>query len=449
MDYLQLAQDIIKKASARGAQAEAIIVIGQQSQIQVDQGRVEKLSQAGSKGLGVRVIDGGRMGYAYTSDFSADAVQETWQSALALAQAADPDPHRALPEPQPIDDEDLDIYDPALNNTPMEDKIELALQVERAALAADPRVALTNRCTYLDGISHVYLANSRGFSGSYDSTFAASFIIGIGRDAKGQTMGVGVGASAFLADLDPQAIGNEAGRNAARILGGQPVPTQTATVVLDPLAGAELVGNLARALTAEAMQRGRSFLLDRIGQEVASDMVSLLDNGRLKRGMSSAPFDGEGVPTSATRLIDEGVLQAVIHDSYTARVDGKAKSTGNASRGSHRTPPGLAPSNFYLQPGHVTPEAIIASVERGLYVTNTMNVGGINPISGDYSVGASGLWIENGQLGAPVTEVTLALHLDDLLKNVSAVGNDLRFVPFGGTIGAPTIRIDGVTIGGR
>lgn len=450
MDYLQLAQDVSKKASASGAEAEAIVIVGQQSEIQVDQGQVEKLSQAGSKGLGVRVVDGGRVGYAYTSDFSPDAIEETWRGALALARAADPDPHRALPDPQPIDDEDLDIYDPALAEIPVEDKIELALKVEQATLGTDPRVELTNRCTYLDGISHVYLANSRGFSESYDSTFAASFIIGIGRDGKGgQTMGVGVGASVYLADLDPQAIGVEAGQKATRILGGKPMPTQEATVVLDPLATAELVGNLANALTAQAMQRGRSFLVDRIGQEVASDMVSLLDNGRLKRGLASAPFDGEGVPTSATRLIDEGILQAVIHDSYTARVDGNAQSTGNASRGSHRTPPSLSPSNFYMQPGQISPGEIIADVGRGLYVTNTMNVGGINPVSGDYSVGASGLWIENGQLTHPVTEVTLALHLDDLLKNISAVGNDLRFVPFGGIIGAPTIRIDGVTIGGK
>jgi PmbA protein len=449
MDYLQLAQDVVKTASTSGAEAEAIIIIGQRSEILVDQGRVEKLSQAGSKGLGVRIIDGGRMGYAYTSDFSPQSLEETWRGALSLARAADPDPHRALPEPQPIDEEDLDVFDPALAETPVEAKIQLALQVEQAALGADPRVALTNRCTYLDGVSHSYLANSRGFSGDHSATFAASFIIGIGRDEGGQSMGIGVGASVYLADLDPHTIGTEAGTKAAKILGGRPVPTQEATVILDPLATAELVGNLAGALTAQAMQRGRSFLIGRIGQEVASDMVSLLDNGRLKRGLDSAPFDGEGVPTSATRLIDEGVLQAVIHDSYTARVDGHAKSTGNASRDSHRAPPRLAPSNFYMQPGHVVPEDIIAGVERGLYVTNTMNVGGINPVSGDYSVGASGLWIENGQLTHPVTEVTVALHLDDLLKNISAVGNDLRFVPFGGAIGAPTIRIDGVTIGGR
>jgi PmbA protein len=449
MDYLQLVQDTANRASAGGAEAESIVIISQQSQIQVDQGQVEKLSQAGSKGLGVRIIHGGRMGYAFTSDFAPDAIEDTWRGALSLAKAADPDPHRALPERRPIDDEDLEIYDPSLAETPMEAKVELALQVEQAALAADPRVVLTNRGTYLDGISSVYLANSSGFAGCYDSTFAAAYIIGIGRDAGGQTMGMGLGASVYLADLDPHAVGTEAGQNAARILGGAPVPTQEATAILDPLATAQLVGNLAQALTAQAMQRGRSFLIDRVGQEIASDMVSLLDNGRLTRGMASSPFDAEGMPTSATRLIDEGVLQAVLHDSYTARVDGQAESTGNASRSSHRTPPSLAPSNFYLQPGQLAPEEIIAGVERGLYVTNTMNVGGINPVSGDYSVGASGLWIENGQLTRPVTEVTVALHLNDLLKNITAVGNDLRFVPFGGVIGAPTIRVDGATIAGR
>ena len=219
-------------------------------------------------------------------------------------------------------------------------------------------------------------------------------------------------------------------------------------MVFDPVVAAELVASLSQALTADAMQRGRSFLLDKMGQDVASDMVTLLDNGRLPGGMGSAPFDAEGVPTQATRLLDEGMLQDVIYDTYSARKE-ERKSTGNASRGSHRSAPTLSPSNFYLQPGNQSPEGIIAEVEKGLYVLSTMNVGGINPVSGDYSVAARGLWIENGQLTHPVNEVTIALPLEKLLKNVSAVGSDLRFVPFFGAIGAPTIRIDGMTIAGK
>ena len=446
-DYLELAQDVVRRSATRGVEAEAIIMDEQETMIRVDRGQVEQLSQSGSKGLGVRVIDGGRVGYAYTSDFSAASIEETWQAALDLARVATPDEHRALPDPQPIPDEDLEIWDPDLPAVSTEEKIAFAKQMEEAALAYDPRVVMTNRCTYQDAIAHVYLANSRGFAGAYDRTVTFSYVIGIGRDEGGQTMAFGLGASNFYRDLDAQAIGREAGQRAVQILGGQPVETQTATVVFDPMVTGEILGYLSMALTAEAMQRGRSFLIGKMGQQVGADRVSLLDNGRLKRGLASAPFDGEGVPTSATRLIDEGVLQNVIYDTYTARKDGVA-STGNAQRGSHRSLPSLAPSNFYLQPGILSPDEIIAGVGRGLYVTRIMQTGGTDPITGDCSMGASGLWIENGQLTRPVTEVTVATTLPNLLQNIVAVGNDLRVVPFMGIIGAPTIRVEGVTIGG-
>ena len=446
-DYLELAQDVARRASTRGMEAEAIIMDEQETMIRVDRGQVEQLSQSGSKGLGVRVIDGGRVGYAYTSDFSAASIEETWRAALGLARVATPDEHRALPDPQPIPDEDLEIWDPDLPAVSTEEKIAFAKQVEEDALACDPRVVMTNNCTYQDAIAHVYLANSRGFAGAYDRTVAFSYVFGIGRDEGGQTMAFGLGASNFYRDLDAQAIGREAGQRAVQILGGRPVETQTGTVIFDPMVTGEILGYLSMALTAEAMQRGRSFLIGKMGQQVGADRVSLLDNGRLKRGLASAPFDGEGVPTSATRLIDEGVLQNVIYDTYTARKDGVA-STGNAQRGSHRSLPSLAPSNFYLQPGILSPDEIIASVGRGLYVTRIMQTGGTDPITGDCSMGASGLWIENGQLTRPVTDVTVATTLPDLLQNIVAVGNDLRVVPFMGIIGAPTIRVEGVTIGG-
>ncbi len=446
--YLELAQDVVRQAAARGVEAEAVIVDEQETLIRVDRGQVEQLSQSGSKGLGVRVIDGGRVGYAYTSDFSAAGVEDTWQAAVDLARVATPDAHRTLPEPQPIPDEDLEIWDADLPGVSTEEKIAFAKQVEEAALAYDPRVIMTNRCTYRDAIVHLYLANSRGFAGAYDRTVAFSFVRGIGRDESGQTMAFGLDASNFYRDLNAEAIGQEAGQRAVQILGGQPVETQTATVVFDAVVASEILGYLSRALTAEAMQRGRSFLIGKMGQQIGSDKISLLDNGRMKRGLASAPFDGEGVPTSATRLIDEGMLHNVIYDTYTAHKDGVA-STGNAQRISHRGLPQLGPSNFYLQPGNLSRDQIVADVDRGLYVTRIMQTGGTDPITGDCSMGASGLWIENGQLTRPVSGVTVAIPLLELLNNVVAVGDDLRVVPFFGAIGSPTIRVEGVTIGGK
>jgi PmbA protein len=266
-------------------------------------------------------------------------------------------------------------------------------------------------------------------------------------DENDRATGFGLQIGRALNDINAEAVGREAAEQAVKLLGGKPVPTQTATVVYHPVAATALLGAISQALTAQAMQRNRSFLQGKLGQTVAADVVTLLDNGRLPGGLATRPFDDEGNPTSATRLIDEGVFQAVIHDAYTADKDG-TNSTGNAMRGSHRSAPSLAPSNFYIQPGPDSAAAVIAGVEKGLYVVNTMNTHSINPVSGDYSVSAQGFWIENGKLTHPVNNVTIALPLGEILKNVKAVGNDLTFLPFAGAIGSPTIRVDGVMIGG-
>lgn len=448
MDEIKLAQDIVSKAANQGAEAEVYFRVGRETEIQVDQGKVENLSHAGNKGIGVRIILDGSEGYAYTSDFSPGSVEKTWQSAFELAKVGDQDPYRGLPEPGKIVDEELEIFDGTLAQTPIAEKIAFALEVERAALGFDKRIVLTNRCTYFDHDITVYLVNSKGFSGSYKQTRIASYLNAIAKDREFTSMALGMGASTHMADLNAEEIGLEAGRNAIRMLGGKPVPSQEASVVFSPLVASQLVTFLSLALKADEMQMGRSFLLGRMGEDVASDIVSLLDNGRLKRGLASAPFDAEGVPSRATKVIDEGMLQAVLQNSYTARKAG-LESTGNATRRSHRQPPELFPTNFYLQPGEMTPEAILSGVERGLYVLNTMTTGGINPVSGDYSVAARGIWIENGEFMQPVNEVTLAAPMDQMLKHVSAVGNDLRFVPMFGVFGSPTIRIDGMTIAGK
>jgi PmbA protein len=446
MDYMQIAHDVVKKASASGVQAEAYIAIGSETNIQVRQGEVEKLSFAGSKGLGVRVISEGKMGYAYTSDFSPSSLSKTVEAALALAAVADADPHRALPDPKPISDEDLAIYDPAMLTAAPDDKVAFQKAVEAAALAFDPRVKVSNMNMYIDNVAQVFLVNSQGFAGQYASTFAGSYMMVMAEENGERAVGFGLGFDRSLSKLDPQQIGAQAGERAVQLLGGKSVPTQTATVVYHPLAASGLLSALAGALTADAMQRNRTFLRDKLGDTVATDVVTLLDNGRLPGGLATRPFDDEGNPTGATRLIDEGVFQAVLYDEYTARKDG-AQSSGNATRYSHRTPPMLSPSNFYIQPGSASPEEIIADIESGLYVVNTMNTV-MNPVSGDYSVSAQGFWIENGQLTHPVNNVTIALPLPELLQKVAAVGSDLTFLPFGGSIGSPTIRVDGMMIGG-
>lgn len=447
-DYLQLAKSVVAQAAASGAEVEVLITDQKQTQIGVEGGSVEQLSQSGSGGMGVRVIDGGKTGYAYTSDLSPESIEQTWKTAVELSQVATADEFRKLPEPQPIPDDDLGIFDPALESVPTEDKIDLLLRVEKAALDYDERIFLTNSCTYVDGITYNYLANSRGFAGSFGRTTCAAYLMAIARDENGGMVNaLGFGASNFFHDLEAERIGQDAGQSTIRILGGTPIPTQQATVVLDHFVGAQVLMMLGVALSADNWQRQRSFLIGKMGETVGSSMVTLMDNGRLKGGLASSPFDGEGVPTKATRLIDEGVLQNLIYDSYTAAKDGTI-STGNAQRNGHRSMPELGTSNFMMQPGNKSAQDIIQGVDRGLYVLSVMQTGGIDPITGDCSMSASGVWIENGELKQPVSGVTIATTLNDFLMNVSDVGSDLRQLPFMGSIGLPTVRVDNVMIGG-
>lgn len=447
-DYLELAKSVVGKASSDGAEAEVIITDSKNTQVKVRNGEVDQLSLSGSVGMGVRVINNGRTGYAYTSDLSDAGVETTWRAAQQLSAVTTEDQYRKLPEPQPIPEDDLGIFDPNFEDVTTAEKLEFLKQVEKYAMDYDEKIAVTDFCQYGDGVTYTYLANSKGFAGSYGSTSAFAYLDAIARDADGVSVSaIGLGVGISFRDLNAKTIGEQASRKALSLLGGKPVDTQKATVVLDPIVGGQILGAISAALSAEAWHRKRSFLLDRMSQEVGSSMVTLMDNGRLKGGLASAPFDAEGVPTKATRLIDEGVLQNLIYDSYSAAKAGTI-STGNATRNGHRGMPSLGPSNFYMQPGTKSVDEIIKGVDKGFYVLSVMQTGGVSPITGDCSMSANGLWIENGEIKQAVGGVTIATTLDDFLMNISDVGNDLTQLPFMGAIGVPTLRVDHVTIGG-
>lgn len=450
VDYLKLAEELTGRVAGRGVEAEVVISRSRSTMVRVNAGEVLEMSAADARGVGIRILKAGRMGYAYTSDFRSSSLEAAAQEALALADSADPDEFRALPRVKGslAPEQDLELYDAQLSDRTTEDKVAFILGVERAALKHDPRVVATSQCSYHDSVSRLYLANSRGFVGYHEGTGVVAYLRAIGRDDDGQAAGLGLGCSIFFRDLDAEAIGREAAAKAVQLLGGRPVRTQTASVVLDPFAGVEFLTFVAQALTAESIQRGRSFLMGKLGEKIASQGVNLVDDGRLVRGLGSAPFDGEGVPTSRTSLVVDGKLERLLYDTYTARRDGTT-STGNAQRSSYRGLPYPAPTNLFLLPSSKPVEEVITGVDKGLYVTNTMNTGGINPVNGDYSVGASGLWVENGEIKGPVTGVTVAGNMMDMLHEIRDVAQDLRFIPISDSIGAPTFVVEGMTIGGR
>lgn len=446
---LDLATDLVRRARKAGAdQAEAYFEDRQSTRIELRDQQVETLSSAATRGIGLRVIRGGATAYAYTPDLRPRGLVELARRAVALAREASPDPDRALPElVSAPPGGDLRIFDPTLAEVSTEDKIALLRLVERFARDTDPRVTATEFVRYADSFGTVALANSAGLAANYERSGASVLMVATARQDGEAVRGYGLTSGHGFHDLSAQEAGYDAARLAVKTLGGRPVPTQKATVLLEPRVAAELLAQVASALSAESVLKGRSMFVPRLGQSVGSPLVTLVDQGDLPGGLSSAPFDGEGVPCGRTVLVEGGLLRGFLHTTYTARRGG-ARSTGNAVRGSYRATPEVGPTNFALLAGSTPLDALLAGVYRGLLVLVTRNVGGINPTSGDYSVGASGVWIEDGQEVAPVSGVTIAANMLDMLAGLEAIGDDFRWVPSSGAIGCPTLRIEGMTIAG-
>ncbi|MCY1045227.1 TldD/PmbA family protein [Corallococcus sp. bb12-1] len=447
MNYEQLAKKIVQRAVKRGAkQAEAYLEVGRQSSVRVREGQIEDLTEATSKGVGVRVFVKDRLGFAYTSDFTPGGLERVVDLAVQLAEAAAPSKLNGLPSAKDLGkrgDTGL-LFDPKVANLPGDWKINAALEAERAGRAEDARVATFDSVAAGDFVSEVYLASSEGATGGYSGTYVYLVAVPVAaQDGQLQT-GFWLDYKRFLDDLEsPESIGRQAAKRAVRMLGAKSVKTCQVPVVFDPLVAANFVQNIAQAADGNAVYQRSSVLAEHMGKRLAGNHITLVDDGLLPRGLATAPFDGEGVPTRRTPILDKGVLSGFLYDAFTAR-KAKARTTGNASRG-YSALPGIGTTNLYLEPGTQSPEDIVRQVPRGLYVTALLGHGA-DPVSGDMSCGANGLWIENGELTHPVQEVTVAGNLLQMLKDVDAVGNDLQFR--GGSVGAPTVRFRQLTVSG-
>lgn len=443
--YLKRARYGVDLALKLGAElAEAYISKNRELSIDVRDGQVETMKLAEETGLGVRVMLGGHTGFAFTSENSRQALEEAVGHALANARNTAEDVMRILPGPVP-EYPAMDIYDPSIITTPVEQKIELARTMEQEARAYDSRVNVIESSSYYDGEAAVTLVNSHGVEASYSGSFCGLYLALVAGKGQESQTGFALDYRLKMAGLDPGHVGREAARRAVQMLGARPVPSGTFPVILDNFVATGLLGVLAPALTAEAVQKGRSLFAGQVGEKVASEIITLIDDGTLEGGVASAPFDGEGVPSSATVLIQDGVLQGYLHNVYTAAKEG-VESTGNGIRGSFKSTPEVGATNFFIKPGDSTPAQLMEDIQSGFFVTEVLGMHTANPITGHFSVGASGIWIEGGKLTRPVRGVALAGNIKDVLASVEGVGSDLQF--YGGK-GCPSLRVAGMAVSGR
>lgn len=452
LDLESLAADVVKQAMQAGASdAEVVVREGDEFSVNVRMGQVETLKESGSRALGLRVYHGKRTASASTSDLTADGIRQVVEGAMALAKFTEEDPFVGLPEQDEFGaiKEDLHLYYDDVYSLPGQERIELARRAESAALATDKRITNSDGGSFDAATGMKVLANSRGFVGSYRSSYAGVSAAPLAVDENGHMQRDGWWSSARrMADIEsPESVGAEAARRTIRRLGARRVPTQSVSIVFSPEVARSLIGSLFDAASGDAIWRHASFLAGKLGEQIGAANLNIIDDNTMLLptgvgGFGTSPFDGEGLPSRRTVVLENGVLRNYMLNTYAARKLGM-KSTHNASRGLAGAP-GIGPGNLYLEPGTQSPDQIISEVKAGLYVTSLMGFG-TNIVTGDYSRGAAGLWIENGQLTHAVEEITIAGNLGQMLKNVTAIGSDLVFR---GSVASPTIRIDGMTIAG-
>lgn len=435
------------ESAGRDEEVEAFAEESKHTEVRARKGEVEALEFSESRGLGVRLILEDRLGYAWVADPSPDEVAQAVVLARENAGFGTPDKFNRLPEATPETPiEPLPrLFRETQSFLPTDSKVRLALDLERVAVTSDPRVTKVEEALYGDAVSRVVMASTEGLAEEYRRTDCWCVVATLAEDGDETQAGFAFRLARAADELEWADCASEAADRAARLLGSTKPVSARMPVVLDPHAAASFLGVLSGALSAESVQKGRSLFADSKGEQVGSEAVTLIDDGRLLAGPAAAPFDDEGVPTERTALIEAGVLRGFLHNTYSARRGGE-RSTGNASRAGYRGPPGVAPSNFYVDAGEMLPEEILRAAEGGILIQDVSGVhSGANPISGEFSVGATGLRIKGGVLGEPLREMTIASTIPEMLKGVTAVGNDLRF--FSG-VGSPTILIGEMTIAG-
>jgi PmbA protein len=442
----EIAQLLLAAAKRHGASAADVVVAeGDALDASVRLGEIEKLKQARQKHLGLRVFINERSAITSSADFSRQALEQLAEDTCGLARVIAPDPFAGLPRAEELasDIPDLDLYDPEIEALSADQAIAAAREAEQAARDSDPRITNSEGASYSSHSGRVVYASSLGFVGSYRNSSVSLSVVPVASDNGAMQRDYWYSAQRKLALLEsPAAVGRQAAARAVRRLNARRVATCEVPVIFDAETAATLLGHLAGAVSGYALYKRTSFLLDKLGQRIAPEWVTVVDDGTILRGLGSKPFDAEGLATRRTVVVDHGVLTGYLYDTYSARKL-NSRSTGNATR-SVGDAPHVAPTNLLLQAGTTSPAEIIRSVKRGLYVTELIGFG-VNPVTGDYSRGVVGQWIENGEFAYPVEEITIAGNLLTIYDRIEAVGNDLQLR---NAVAAPTVKIASMTVAG-
>lgn len=443
MDYKELAEQVVKKCLKRGADAaEVYLENGRNLRIEVRNGEIETIQEAASYGIGLRVVVQGRIGFSSSNDLGDRALKDVIKRAVDFARITTPDPANALPKDPGVSPVE-GLYDPQIRRVSMEEKIELAKRVEKLAIK-DSRITKSAGATYGDGDGEVFIVNSNGLVKSFRASSCGYGVYVVAEKGDQKSSGAEMSRRRFFRDLEPaEQIAAKAARHAYEMLDPRPVKTQRASVIFNRDVAYAFLSGILGALNGERVLQGASFLAKRKGEKIASEFVTLIDDGTRPKGLASQPFDGEGVPTQKRVIVERGILKGFMYNTIVARRAG-VESTGNASRGGFDSLPGIGPHNFYMAAGEASLEDLVKATKVGFLVKEVTGYG-INPVNGNFSGGAAGFWIEGGKVVFPVRGLTIAGTADEILHGIDMVANDLDLHR---PLTAPSFRVKLLQIGG-
>jgi PmbA protein len=445
MEIVTVAEEVMNKAIKKRPDAVEVYTVEESSAvIEIKEQEVDTFQSASSRGLALRVLLGKRMGFSYTSDLSHNAITTLIKEAFENALHNEEDMFISFAKKNG-GTTIAHLYDDKLKKVGEKEKIERGMKLERAAIQYDRRIKKVRHASYEDSEYSTVLINSNGVKSVYRDTVCSTSIMLVSEYGKNSETGWEFDYNRFYDSVKIDEVGIEAAKKAIGMLGAKRINTCHVPVILDPKVSSDFIGILSSSLSADSVQKGKSMLADKLNSIIASRIVNLVDDGTLEGGIGSAPVDGEGTPTMKTHLIEGGYLKGLLHNIYTAN-KGKTVSTGNGIRGGFKGLPGVGITNLYIEKGDISREDLMRGINKGVYITEAMGVHTANPISGDFSIGITGHWIENGEISFPVRGVVIAGNILDLFKNVEAIASDLRFF---GRIGSPSVKISEVVISGN